>query len=373
MKVCRSVSRRPPRILLSAPATRLKPDADQPERTAGAGQQHPQEASVQQRAEVLGRVQEVQRRAGRRGVDHDQVPGCRSPPPRRAADRASPSPCTPGCRRTGTTGPRRTGSPGSSRPSRASSGRARPRRRSASCPASSRRGCRRCRCRVRGPGAGCCRARATPRDWASRRAGSMVSTTTLRPASAARRASAAALVVLPTPPAPQTTTIRIRWSAIRPSTSRKSGTGTVVATGGGTVTVPEALSVERLIAAAPARSGRGSWSAMANTAFSSMPAGVEGDLGHRLAEPVQHGAPAAVVQRAGGLDRELPGQRLVVGFLEAGDGQASRCRRRTSAALHRSAASSGPCWRSPRRPRSGSASAARSPPRSRSPACPPAA
>ncbi len=44
-----------------------------------------------------------------------------------------------------------------------------------------------------------------PIDWASRRAGSMVSTTTLRPRSAARRASAADVVVLPTPPEPQHT------------------------------------------------------------------------------------------------------------------------------------------------------------------------
>ena len=41
---------------------------------------------------------------------------------------------------------------------------------------------------ARAPGAGCCRARSCPCDWASRRAGSMVSTTTLRPRSAARSA-----------------------------------------------------------------------------------------------------------------------------------------------------------------------------------------
>ena len=46
-----------------------------------------------------------------------------------------------------------------------------------------------------------------PSDWARRRAGSIVRTTTLRPDSAARRPSAAAVVVLPTPPEPQQTTI----------------------------------------------------------------------------------------------------------------------------------------------------------------------
>src|SRR4051794_41022380 len=52
-----------------------------------------------------------------------------------------------------------------------------------------------------------------PRAWASRLAGSMVSTTTARPYSAARTAIAAAVVVLPTPPAPQHTTTRLDLSA----------------------------------------------------------------------------------------------------------------------------------------------------------------
>ena len=51
-----------------------------------------------------------------------------------------------------------------------------------------------------------------PRAWASRLAGSMVSTTTLRPYSAARSAIAAAVVVLPTPPAPQHTKTRLDLS-----------------------------------------------------------------------------------------------------------------------------------------------------------------
>ncbi len=49
-----------------------------------------------------------------------------------------------------------------------------------------------------------------PIDCASRRAGSMVSTTTLRPRSAARSASAADVVVLPTPPEPQQTMMPVR-------------------------------------------------------------------------------------------------------------------------------------------------------------------
>ena len=55
----------------------------------------------------------------------------------------------------------------------------RPRRRSASCRASSRRASRRRRVDARRPAAGCCRAPSMPIDCASRRAGSMVSTTTL--------------------------------------------------------------------------------------------------------------------------------------------------------------------------------------------------
>ena len=49
-----------------------------------------------------------------------------------------------------------------------------------------------------------------PSAWASRFAGSMVSTATVRPRSAARNASAAAVVVLPTPPEPQQTITRVR-------------------------------------------------------------------------------------------------------------------------------------------------------------------
>ncbi len=60
----------------------------------------------------------------------------------------------------------------------------------------------------------------SPIDWASRRAGSMVSTTTVRPCSAARRPSAAAVVVFPTPPAPQHTMIRVDRLPMTVSRSR---------------------------------------------------------------------------------------------------------------------------------------------------------
>src|SRR4051812_46646701 len=59
-----------------------------------------------------------------------------------------------------------------------------------------------------------------PIDWASRRAGSMVRTTTRRPRSAARRARAAEVVVLPTPPDPQHTMIPVCGSSSMASTSR---------------------------------------------------------------------------------------------------------------------------------------------------------
>ena len=52
----------------------VEPDAHQPQRSPGRRQQQPEEAAVEQRAQVLGRVEEVQRRPGRRGVHDDQVP-----------------------------------------------------------------------------------------------------------------------------------------------------------------------------------------------------------------------------------------------------------------------------------------------------------
>src|SRR5690606_26401963 len=62
-----------------------------------------------------------------------------------------------------------------------------------------------------------------PSAWASRLAGSMVRTTTVRPYSAARRAIAAAVVVLPTPPAPQHTTTRLLVSLRIEPMSRAGG------------------------------------------------------------------------------------------------------------------------------------------------------
>src|SRR6478735_727901 len=82
-----------------------------------------------------------------------------------------------------------------------------------------------------GTGRGVLSSASIPMDWASRRAGSMVSTTTLRPRSAARRASAADVVVLPTPPEPQHTMMLRSGSSSRASTSRTS-LGSWVATSG---------------------------------------------------------------------------------------------------------------------------------------------
>jgi hypothetical protein len=62
----------------------------------------------------------------------------------------------------------------------------------------------------------------SPSACARRRAGSMVSTTVLRPRSAARTAIAAAVVVLPTPPEPQHTMTWMSGLSIRASTARRS-------------------------------------------------------------------------------------------------------------------------------------------------------
>ena len=70
-------------------------------------------------------------------------------------------------------------------------------------------------------GRGVLSSASMPIDCASRRAGSMVSTTTVRPRSAARSASAAEVVVLPTPPEPQHTMMPIAGSSSSASTSRR--------------------------------------------------------------------------------------------------------------------------------------------------------
>ena len=94
-----------------------------------------------------------------------------------------------------------------------------PRRRSASCRASSRRATP-AAASTPATGRGVLSSASMPIDCASRRAGSMVSTTTLRPRSAARSASAADVVVLPTPPEPQQTMMPVCRSSSSASTSR---------------------------------------------------------------------------------------------------------------------------------------------------------
>ena len=116
MKVCRSVSRPTAEDLVQRARDQVEAHADQPERSAGAGQQHLEEAAVEQRGRGARARPGSPARSGPAECRPRSGPRSRSPPPRRAADRASPSPCTPACRRTGTTAPRRTGSPGSTRP-----------------------------------------------------------------------------------------------------------------------------------------------------------------------------------------------------------------------------------------------------------------
>src|SRR6185437_6389994 len=86
----------------------------------------------------------------------------------------------------------------------------------------------------------------TPSACASRLAGSIVKTQTLRPYSAARSAIAAAVVVLPTPPAPQHTTTRLDVSR---RIDARSSTGGVVLIDlllwSDSLRSPDALIVER--------------------------------------------------------------------------------------------------------------------------------
>src|SRR5579864_7092003 len=62
-----------------------------------------------------------------------------------------------------------------------------------------------------------------PNDWASRRAGSTVSTQACLPRSATRKPIAAAAVVLPTPPEPQQTMILVLRSSMIRSMSSLTG------------------------------------------------------------------------------------------------------------------------------------------------------
>src|SRR5690242_3349371 len=79
-----------------------------------------------------------------------------------------------------------------------------------------------------------------PSAWASRLAGSIVSTTTVRPYSAARSAIAAAVVVFPTPPAPQHTTTRLALSRRIDPMSRATGAVLIIC-----LSSPHALLGER--------------------------------------------------------------------------------------------------------------------------------
>ena len=96
-----------------------------------------------------------------------------------------------------------------------------------------------------GTGRGVLSSEVRPIDWASRRAGSTVSTTTCLPRSAARSPSAAAVVVLPTPPEPQQTMMRVRGSSSSRSTSSRFGRSST------SPSVPEALSCGGMAYAAP--------------------------------------------------------------------------------------------------------------------------
>ena len=211
-----------PRILVSTLENSPNDGADDAEVRPAAGpgrrQQQPQHPPVEEPAQP--------RRARPGSPAPTGTAGCRrrSGPTRRAAraaGRASPSPCTPACRRRSERqrlvervgedllGPlrrrcaRRTTSSKVRFMSSIIACSAPPL--AASTPATGR---------------GVLSSSVRPSDWASRRAGSMVSTTTV-PAGARRPAapSAAAVVVLPTPPEPQQTTIRVAGSARSASTS----------------------------------------------------------------------------------------------------------------------------------------------------------
>ena len=228
-KVCMSLSTVAPRILVSALVIMPIPADISFGRAAGRRQQQPDEPAVEEAGEPLRCVEEVERRPRRRGVDHDQVVGA-------GLDRVAVELAELlhrhvllRARRTSSTARCRRGSPGSAWPSPGWPGSPPPRRRCASCRASSRRGCR--VPPTSGTGRGVLSSASMPIDCASRRAGSMVSTQTLRPRSAARRARAADVVVLPTPPEPQHTMIRVPGSSSRSSMSSGSAWSPVAASG----------------------------------------------------------------------------------------------------------------------------------------------
>ena len=129
--------------------------------------EHPVEAVVEEAGEAPGRVEEVEGVAARRGVDDDEVEVAR----RRAARRASPSPCTPACPTARRRCSGRSGWRGSARPA--------PGRRSSVVTRSSkvRLGVEHQRPQLAGPGAvdaarACCRCRRgrgrRPAAWPGR-------------------------------------------------------------------------------------------------------------------------------------------------------------------------------------------------------------
>ena len=211
----------PPRIVDTALANSENPAPDDLAQAAAArpgrrGEQ-PDHAAVEEGRHALRGVEEVQRRARRRGVDDDQVPLRRWP----RAGRASPSPCTPACRRTTWRWSGRRGWPGSSRRGPGWRGPAPSRRRCGACPASSR-AARLARRRAGTPvdAAGLVAqlrqpqrlgqpARRVDREHGDRAARGPPRAAPARPL----------VVVLPTPPEPQQTTIRIAGSSSSASTS----------------------------------------------------------------------------------------------------------------------------------------------------------
>ena len=214
-------------------------------------------------------------------------------------------------------------------PSRAWSARPRPRRRSASCRASSRRGCRRRRCRCRCTGRGVLSSSPRPRDCASRRAGSMVSTTTLRPASAARTASAADVVVLPTPPEPQQMTI---WTRGRRSARRRRGRAAVGLVSVRCVAVVPVDCGRAAHRAAPERAGRAAGRRWRTARSRRCRAGSKATSASGRPKPVQPARGGALLQGPGGLDRELPARASFCRPSKPGTSSVP-CRRRRSLQL----------------------------------------
>ena len=196
-------------------------------------------------------------------------------------------------------------------------------------------------------GRGVLSSSVSPSDCASRRAGSMVSTTVRRPRSAARSARAAATVVLPTPPEPQQTTTRSAGSSSSASTSRRGPAPRGARVPRGLTRAPRRARARRR---RPGRSGRPAAGA------ARPPAGRAPDLlAQRRLAPHAQGVLAGLQQQAGGA-----GGRVAPADAERHQvrGQRRRCpsRRRRTRARCSSSSSGGRTWLSTSRP-SGSPSA----------------